>query len=438
MGNYGLVPGARPKSVNAQWPCPLCGHTDWCCRFAPDDMTDGILYGCQRITLDKGAKFTTGGTTYVCVGESKEGATVFEPIQQHAFRRPRSKYLKGENVSAGNFQPQTRQYEIEKPIAALPAEELSKRYNVILNQLWLEKEDREYLYSEGFTEEMIKKYKIVTFPEPDGYRMNNADYHSKLPFRSRIGETAAQQFGGTLEGVPGAYRNSKGKWTFAGLGGILFPIFDFSGNIIALRIRVKRRWYDENHKEITKEQFKKLADEAKAKGVHYGGTELGKYMYLSSYKEDEAALKDFRVKNRYDGGCRVGSCLGFYRPMSGYTKGVVYVTEGEKKSIITANKLNTMCINIPGVGLWSLLFNEDANGISPIRRLIKDGNNIIVVAYDADKEMNKAVLTFEAGLLDALKKESIIVGVASWDMEKGKGLDDLLNAGYKPSYEILV
>ncbi len=408
--------------------------------FAPDDYTDGVMYGCQRVFLEKGAKFTEGGTSYVVVGTSKEGSTVFEPLQQHAARRPKSPYLKGENISglAMGAVSVAHVYEVEKPLAALPPKELSARYNAMLDLLFLEKEDRDYLHSEGFTDEMIEKYKIVSFPEPDGYRFNNDKYHTRLPYRTRIGEVVAEKFGGTLAGVPGAYQNSKGRWTFAGLGGIIFPEPNYDGNIVAIRIRVKRRWYGENGQDISKAEYDRITQRAKAEGKRSPATELGKYMYLSSYKEDEAKLKEYRVENRYTNGCRCGSCLGFFKPLRPASSSIVYVTEGEKKAIIASNKLGASVINIPGVGLWSMLFTEDENGESILRRLRKKGCNIIVVAYDSDKEYNKAVLNFEQGLVDALVKEAWVVGVANWDSEKGKGLDDLLNAGYRPSYEILV
>ena len=42
----------------------------------------------------------------------------------------------------------------------------------------------------------------------------------------------------SLAGVPGAYVNDRGQWTFNSRSGIVFPIYDAEGLIYRLRVRL--------------------------------------------------------------------------------------------------------------------------------------------------------------------------------------------------------
>ncbi len=62
---------------------------------------------------------------------------------------------------------------------------------------------------------------------------------------------------------------------------------------------------------------------------------------------------------------------------------------------------------------------------------------MFVIAYDADKAVNNKVLDSEQYAIQALKVEGFSIGVAEWDMRHGKGIDDLLQGGRQPAYQLV-
>lgn len=59
---------------------------------------------------------------------------------------------------------------------------------------------------------------------------------------------------------------------------------------------------------------------------------------------------------------------------------------------------------------------------------------MFVIAYDADKTVNDKVLVSEKNAINALRNEGFSIGVAEWDSCYGKGIDDLLAGGHRPSF----
>ena len=39
-------------------------------------------------------------------------------------------------------------------------------------------------------------------------------------------------------------------------------------------------------------------------------------------------------------------------------------------------------------------------------------------------------------LVEKLQEENFLVGIGNWDPSLGKGIDDLLRAGHKPTYQL--
>ena len=68
--------------------------------------------------------------------------------------------------------------------------------------------------------------------------------------------------------------------------------------------------------------------------------------------------------------------------------------------------------------------------------LKQNGAKIITVAFDADKNVNDAVINNEKQIISTLRAEGFLIATAEWDMSLGKGLDDLLVAGYKPRFKL--
>ena len=59
----------------------------------------------------------------------------------------------------------------------------------------------------------------------------------------------------------------------------------------------------------------------------------------------------------------------------------------------------------------------------------------VVIAFDADILKNKNVSAQMKRLAALISTLNIKVSIARWGIEKGKGVDDLLLAGLKPSIE---
>ena len=393
--------------------CPICGKPDWCSWREDTNM---II--CMRDdTYLKGDVFTgIDGKTYECKGQNKEGHNFFflhEDCERWRETHKISKGAKQQKETAFKRQiPKTIREDDVKPIVN---EKLHKIYSYLLQSLKLEEADRNYLYSEGFTDELIERYQIRSLPEPDYYRFQNKDYKSVNKMRKQLAHDCADIFG-DLTGVPGFYQekdkngNNTGEWNISGLGGILFPLIDPFKNIYRLRVRVYR--------------------------PNVGS---GKYRNFSSYAEEIILTKDEKIsRNRYLNGCSSGNNCGLYSSaLDDYT--IVFLTEGEKKGIISNAYFHYPVVTLPGVNSYKKIL-EPIRSETSNQRLIdflkQKGTKIIIVAFDADKNVNDAVLNNEKQTISTLRAEGFSIATAEWDMSLGKGLDDLLVAGYKPRFKL--
>lgn len=382
--------------------CPICGKPDWCASF---DGEDGYTFIVCKRDIQKTNIQGIDGEFYMYIGDSKkENNSIFENAHQHVVRtganNPHS-YKKFKEQSA-------RRLEREEEVKPLQNSKLDEIYRELLSMLILEDRHREYLKKEGWTDEMIQAYQIKSFPVNDYERRQN-NIKTKNPKRSELGRRLYEKFG-DLTGVPGAmireYNGSR-YWTFAGYDGIIFPVPDVNRKIYRLRIRLEN---------------------PPAKG--------GKYRNLSSYKEKEV---DGKLVNIYENGTRSGNAIGFYDrncyvPNDYYC---TYLTEGEKKSMVGNSKLAAPFISVPGVNSFGLLIERDKEtGKRMIDDLKEKGTKVLIIAFDADKTTNAKVMQSEKDACNLLKNEGFILGIASWDIALGKGIDDLILNGYRPRYTL--
>lgn len=397
------------RSVTSGHPCPICGKGDWCgimCAEFGDEM-----FVCQRNT-DSLSPYKEGvigvnGKYYLCVGVSKEGQNnIFrdaECVQAEDAVKKKEWRQNATFKKAAAYVPKT--LTPVDPVETLDNTSLDKIYRSMLDKLILEPAHREYLRSEGWSDELIDANGIKSFPEEDYIRFRNKDsgYYSKNPWRKSLAKMLVDEFG-TLRGVPGAYLNKKGEWTFNGQSGILFPLYDTFHHIYRLRVRL---------------------DNVSKKG--------GKYRNFSSFKLDEEAEKQGFLVNVLHGGCQAGNNLGFYMNPSRDDMYIAYVTEGEKKGIIGEDILHAPFISVPGVSSYGKLI-EGSAGNRPIDRLKELGIKVLIIAFDADKATNEKVMQSQERTVNLLRKEGFIMGLAEWDISYGKGIDDLLFNGKKPRY----
>ena len=211
-------------------------------------------------------------------------------------------------------------------------------------------------------------------------QIEEAGYRS-LPEGSRaaLGEAVAAK--ADPSGVPGFWR-AAGKWRVAGPAGLLLPVRDPWGRVLGLQVRRDR-------------------------------AESGpRYVWLSS--AGRPAGTPARAL------CHT-SLLG------AKTRSRVWITEGPLKADIAATRLREPVLAVPGVNTWRSGGLFGALGVL--------GASEVVIAFDADAEVNPHVDRAACELGKALRERGRLVFRASWPLSQGKGLDDLLLGGRFPEVE---
>lgn len=442
--------------------CPICGWrgNDYCGR---QQTSDGVLVICKREhrVIAEGINYFDAegncmgkdGLYYIRVGRSRSGDPCFmEAEEKLAMDIRKGIVKKPSNFKMPAYVP-PKPKEIVDEVKPLPAEKLHRVYSLMAKHLKLEDWHREYLHKEGWTDEMIAKYQIVSFPEKDYTRFNyRKNVRMKCPYRKKLAALILEDLGNPpegLRGVPGAYQDKNGNWTFCGRSGIIHWQPDIDGKIYGARIRMDYHdldgeIYQENGKEYFIEEGEKwfLSMKGACRILPDGSKEWkkkepfkGKYRNLSSYAEDEEEFKKNRIVNVYKNGCRAGNKLGFYIDRQRDDMYVCYIIEGEKKGAFSNYVMKAPFVTLPGVDSWSLLF-EGKKGERPIDLLIAMGIKYFIIAFDADKTVNADVLAKEQYTIAAMQEEGVFIGLAEWDINIGKGLDDFLAAGYKPTYSV--
>lgn len=205
-----------------------------------------------------------------------------------------------------------------------------------------------------------------------------------LPQRGRV--EIAERVAGRVDpsGVPGFYRLGS-RWCLAGPPGILIPVRDFAGRILGIQIR------------------------------RDNPGEGPRYVWLSSVSSP---------RRDRPGGTPAKTAFHVVRP-PGSSLNRVWVTEGPLKADIAAHILGETVVAVPGVNAW--------RGTRLISELMSAGVREVIVAFDADAEVNVHVARAEERLASALEEAGFEVFSASWPLARGKGLDDLLLAGGRPA-----
>ena len=110
-------------------------------------------------------------------------------------------------------------------------------------------------------------------------------------------------------------------------------------------------------------------------------------------------------------------------PKNGPIKGAA-VTEGRYKAIQLA-KLGYMVLSLNGVNCWQMVLPDYLNAVRAYK--LSD----VHIYYDADMTMKigvaKAAIALEAAIRDA----GLLPYFVTWNIELGKGIDDMLFAGHR-------
>ena len=193
--------------------------------------------------------------------------------------------------------------------------------------------------------------------------------------RASLAAELALELGDEFVSVPG-FGFKDEKPTIFGAAGIAIPVRNVAGQVVALIVRARKP------------------------------SEHGKYTALSSKKH---------------GGNSLGSPphipLGVTGPLD-----VLRVAEGHLKSDVIASLDSTPTISCGGVSNYR-------SGIGLAKEL---GAKTLRMAFDADASTNGEVARNLLAALQLAKAEGLGVELERWNIEDGKGLDDLLAAGKKP------
>jgi hypothetical protein len=320
-------PGGRWREA---FPCPVCGHNGWC-----KVSTDGAVALCRR--TDRGcdrARQDRNGVPYWL--HRLDGSTAPTP-------GPRP-----DQVTPRLADPDT----------------LHRVYSALLAALVLGKAHRDNLCARGLSPDQIERRGYRSLPRP----------------RERPGLTRdlRERFGEALLSVPGfAVRQREGRSyvTLAGAAGLLVPVRDLAGRVVAL-----------------------LSRPDKADG-------RGKYLWLSSTK---------------DGGPSSGAPA--HVPLGvGPEAETVRLTEGALKADVA-----TALSGLPTIGAAGMAWRPC---LEVLRGL---GCKTVLLAFDADAASNATVAGTLAVCAKGLADAGLAVQLERWPLRQGKGIDDALAAGHRP------
>ena len=472
--------------VTNRRPCPICGKTDWCCFYSPTLGKEFVI--CKRV-LDTSDTVGKDGKFYKFCGLTHEEQNAkFQEMDawqankdawqanKDAWMRENkigpysekneyhrwygaSKSSRADSKTHSYSEYKEQEYEIVDPVSVKSHSELDRFYRALLRVLVLDPLHRQYLQSEGWSDELIRSSLVKSFPAKDVVRFNHKLYDSKNFYRKRIAQSVMSILHVTdLRGSPGAFVDHGGHWTLNGPSGIAIPVYDADGYLYGIRIRMDFCDIDRTMEQVDGSYqytydgityyhtpFKGFSHYENGEKVtdafyyndkgHMIGVK-GKYRPLTSYLEDQKEREQGRIVNRFSSGCQAENGISvYYNPKEDVPK-VAYFTEGEKKGIFANAIMHSPVITFPGVSSWRNMINGE-HGNRMIDKLKALGVRICLVAYDADKESNANVLRQQDAVAQALMAEGFSVGLTHWSTKYGKGLDDLLAGGNVPGFELL-
>lgn len=404
------------RNVSKRELCPICGKSDWCTILS---CTSSDIYEemniCRRSGIRSDVIGRINGKQYTFIKELSDASCMYEEKEMHDAARNawceehgRKSGYKAQSNKTGNAVlepvPLVEAKQIDGCSEPLNYDMLNSIYTSFLRKLILYDKHSMHLYQDGWSNDLINRSFIRSIPFCKDQKYLNTK-------RIEITNALIHEFG-SVRGVPGFFRQTDGAWSFtARSSGMFIPICDYKGRIYRLRIRLDYPERDEK------------------------GKEKNKYNNFSSLYAKEN--KDGNLYNSFQEGCSAGNHIGFYcKNDDDFT--VCYITEGEKKALRANDELCSPVISVPGVNSFRKILEPLEDGTHSLDYLKARGCKIAIIAYDADKAVNEAVLFYEQRLLHLVHEYGLEVAVANWNLGFGKGLDDILKVGVRPNYSLVV
>lgn len=254
----------------------------------------------------------------------------------------------------------------------------SKIYQMILDNITLDKKHYINLVNRGFQKDSIEKNNYKSWP----YR------------RAQLASIITDQF--NVEKIPGFWRDENGIWNLAGAAGLVVPVRNFDSSIESFKIRIDSA---DSH---------------------------GKYISLSTNPK-----KNKSNEIKYPEGTQASTSVHYPLTSKEFASETLVITEGEiKADLVCLHMQNVYCVSIPGVLTWEWALHA-VDQLKPKK---------ILLAFDADKNKECSsskpestsfvVAKSLAKMYLALKEKNLNVKILDWNEQYGKGIDDVLVAGF--------
>ena len=181
--------------VTRNRPCPICGKPDWCV-IIPKDSTN-LIY-CMR-SHDRTNTIGADGNEYVFLKESSDGELF---ILRQDYKQPGFNKEKFAAKPKSYTAPAARKVDLIQPLSN---EKLDLIYKDMLSMLVLDDRHRKYLKAQGWSDELIEKRMVKSYPESDDiyYTYHNRTKSLNMS-RAELAKRLTKNHG-SLVGVPGYY-----------------------------------------------------------------------------------------------------------------------------------------------------------------------------------------------------------------------------------------
>ncbi len=198
--------GKGCTEVSSSRPCPICGKPDYCCFYkngkgyteiickrtkSQQDVygQDGRIYHFLRLTQKEQNSVFQEKELYEAIRAKEKDdwmrANKKEPYNPNRRGKWQDKSKTSSPVAANIVVPEPIHYEIVESIKPMSHKDRDVVYKAMLSCLTLEDYHREYLHQEGWSDDLIEKHKIRSFPMRDVIRAKYSNFFCRNPYRKK-------------------------------------------------------------------------------------------------------------------------------------------------------------------------------------------------------------------------------------------------------------